>query len=98
MMINRALGHFEFYLTHYFVAAYQPGGQLPISSTNKKVKGHGLMMPSGKELGDYSEARALRTEEIPHVVNDFRLAARNAIAAGKLVVNLPAFKTTIEGS
>lgn len=61
--------------------AYQPGGQLPISSTNKKLKGQGLM-PSGKELEDYSEARALRTEEIPHVVNDFRLAARNAIAAG----------------
>eukprot|EP00250_Pteridium_aquilinum_P020521 c24846_g3_i1 orf=8-1246(+) len=61
--------------------AYQPGGQPPISSTNKKVNGKGYL-PSGTELGDYSEPRALETEEIPLVVNDFRLAAKNAIAAG----------------
>ncbi|KAH7425507.1 hypothetical protein KP509_11G058100 [Ceratopteris richardii] len=39
-------------------------------------------MPSGTEYDDYSQPRALETEEIPLVVNDFRLAARNAIAAG----------------
>eukprot|EP00250_Pteridium_aquilinum_P020518 c24846_g1_i1 orf=224-1192(+) len=61
--------------------AYQPGGQAPISSSNKKLIGKGLM-PSGKEFGEFSEPRALETEEIPLVVNDFRLAARNAIAAG----------------
>ena len=63
--------------------AYQPGGQPPISSTNQRVSGKGLM-PSGKELGEYSQPRALLTEEIPKVVNDFRLAARNAIRAGML--------------
>ncbi|MCO5570843.1 hypothetical protein L7F22_024571 [Adiantum nelumboides] len=61
--------------------AYQPGGQPPVSSTTKRVTGT-LLMPSGTESGDYSEPRALKTEEIPHIVNDFRMAARNAIAAG----------------
>ena len=64
-----------------FIIAYQPGGQPPISSTNKRVSGK-LLMPSGKEHGEYSQPRALLTEEIPKVVNDFRLAARNAIRAG----------------
>ncbi|KAH7439366.1 hypothetical protein KP509_04G057800 [Ceratopteris richardii] len=61
--------------------AYQPGGHPPFSSTNKKVNGK-CLMPSGTEYSDYSQPRALKTEEIPHVVDDFRLAARNAIAAG----------------
>lgn len=42
-------------------------------------------MPSGKELADYSEPRALKIEEIPSVLNDFRMAARNAIAAGMIL-------------
>lgn len=66
------------------VSAYQPGGRAPISSTNKKLDGKGYL-PSGKELADHSKPRALKTEEIPTVVNDFRLAARNAIAAGMLL-------------
>ncbi|KAI5079642.1 hypothetical protein GOP47_0005121 [Adiantum capillus-veneris] len=61
--------------------AYQPGGQPPISPTNKKVSGT-LLMPSGTESGEYSEPRALETKEIPLIVNDFKMAARNAIAAG----------------
>ena len=63
--------------------AYQPGGQPPISSTNKRLSGK-ILMPSGKEFGEYSQPRALLTEEIPKIVNDFRLAARNAIKAGML--------------
>ncbi|MCO5609771.1 hypothetical protein L7F22_064003 [Adiantum nelumboides] len=61
--------------------AYQPGGQPPVSSSNKKLSGK-VRMPSGKELGDYSEPRALKIDEIPLIVNCFRLAAKNAIAAG----------------
>ncbi|MCO5575576.1 hypothetical protein L7F22_029378 [Adiantum nelumboides] len=61
--------------------AYHPGGQLPVSSTTKRVSGT-LVMPSGTESGEYSEPRALKTEEIPFIVNDFRMAARNAIVAG----------------
>ncbi|KAI4324214.1 hypothetical protein L6164_023768 [Bauhinia variegata] len=51
---------------------YQPNGQAPISSTDKPVRG----MP------ECSPPRRLRTDEIPSIVNDFRLAARNAIEAG----------------
>ena len=63
------------------MSAYMPGGKAPVSSTNKKVNGKG-MLPSGKERGEFSSPRALRREEIPVIVNHYRVAARNAIAAG----------------
>ncbi|KAG4950095.1 hypothetical protein AAZX31_15G210600 [Glycine max] len=49
---------------------FKPNRQTLISSTNKPLTHNGI------------EPRALRTDEIPHIVNDFRLAARNAIEAG----------------
>ncbi|CAL0305898.1 unnamed protein product [Lupinus luteus] len=53
----------------------QPNGQAPISSTDKGIKkGVGVM--------DYSVPRRLRVDEIPMIVNDFRMAAKNAIEAG----------------
>ncbi|XP_031279314.1 putative 12-oxophytodienoate reductase 11 [Pistacia vera] len=55
--------------------AYQPNGEAPISCTNKGVT-------PGLEGGDWSPPRSLRTDEIPQIVNDFRLAACNAIEAG----------------
>lgn len=61
--------------------AYQPGGQPPVSSSTKKLEGK-CLMPTGKEFGEYSTPRALSTEEIPQIVEHFRIAARNAIAAG----------------
>ncbi|MCO5591131.1 hypothetical protein L7F22_045112 [Adiantum nelumboides] len=70
-----------FHIGRASMTAYQPGGQPPISSTDKKLVGQGLL-PSGKEHGDYAEPRALKTEEIPLIINDFQLATRNAIAAG----------------
>ncbi|KAJ8634142.1 hypothetical protein MRB53_027478 [Persea americana] len=51
---------------------FQPNGQAPISSTDK-----GLAPETG-----CSPPRRLRTDEIPRIVNDFKLAARNAIEAG----------------
>ncbi|KAG4972781.1 hypothetical protein AAZX31_11G007800 [Glycine max] len=61
-------------------SVYQPNGQAPISSTDK------LLAPQGRGDGidevHYTPPRRLRTDEIPHIVNDFRLAARNAIQAG----------------
>ncbi|KAG2375506.1 hypothetical protein LR48_Vigan442s003300 [Vigna angularis] len=50
---------------------YQPNGQQPISSTDKAVMS-----------SEYTPPRRLRTDEIPHVVNDFKIAARNAMEAG----------------
>ncbi|XP_024040284.1 putative 12-oxophytodienoate reductase 11 isoform X2 [Citrus clementina] len=53
----------------------QPNGEAPISSTSKGVT------PRVDGL-DWSPPRPLSIEEIPKIVNDFRLAARNAIEAG----------------
>ncbi|KAK4256258.1 hypothetical protein QN277_009145 [Acacia crassicarpa] len=58
----------------------QPNGQAPISCTDK---GFGPATRSnGIDDAQFTPPRRLRTHEIPHVVNDFRLAARNAIEAG----------------
>ncbi|XP_027095079.2 putative 12-oxophytodienoate reductase 11 [Coffea arabica] len=54
----------------------QPNGQAPISSTDKPLT------PEGFDAPKYSPPRRLKTEEIPGIVNDFRLAAINAIEAG----------------
>ncbi|PON73066.1 NADH:flavin oxidoreductase/NADH oxidase [Trema orientale] len=51
---------------------FQPNGEAPISPSDKTVSG----------VTEYSPPRRLRTEEIPHIVNEFRVAARNAIEAG----------------
>ncbi|GAY65174.1 hypothetical protein CUMW_239210 [Citrus unshiu] len=54
---------------------FQPNGKALISSTNKGVT-------PGLDGQDWSSPRPLRTEEIPQIGNDFRLAAPNAIEAG----------------
>ncbi|KAL3638665.1 12-oxophytodienoate reductase 1 [Castilleja foliolosa] len=53
----------------------QPNGQDPISCTDKGLT-------NGVDVDQFSPPRRLRTEEIPKIVNDFRLAARNALEAG----------------
>ncbi|ERN20059.1 hypothetical protein AMTRI_Chr11g158000 [Amborella trichopoda] len=59
---------------------YQPNGQAPISCTSKQLSPQVDANQINKL--EFSPPRALVTEEIPLVVNDFRLAARNAIDAG----------------
>jgi 12-oxophytodienoic acid reductase len=58
---------------------FRPNGEAPVSSTDKSLA-------SGKRASgdviEYSPPRRLETDEIPKIVNDFRLAARNAIEAG----------------
>jgi len=39
----------------------------------------------GLDGEDWSPPRRLRADELPRIVNDFRLAARNAIEAGVFV-------------
>ncbi|KAG9444444.1 hypothetical protein H6P81_015784 [Aristolochia fimbriata] len=58
--------------------SYMPNGEAPISCTDKPLGAH-LRMADGSE---FTPPRRLRTEEIPQIVNDFRIAARNAIEAG----------------
>ncbi|CAJ1926111.1 unnamed protein product [Sphenostylis stenocarpa] len=60
--------------------AYQPNGQAPISSTDKPLKPQ--MRSNGIDTVQFTPPRRLRTDEIPQIVNNFRLAARNAIEAG----------------
>nr|CAD1842180.1 unnamed protein product [Ananas comosus var. bracteatus] len=56
-----------------------PNGQAPISSTDKQLAPQDIQ--DGGVITS-SSSRRLRSDEIPGVVNDFRLAARNAIEAG----------------
>ncbi|KAB2616853.1 12-oxophytodienoate reductase 11 [Pyrus ussuriensis x Pyrus communis] len=58
----------------------QPNGQAPISCTDKSLTSE---TPSnGVYAIEFSPPRRLRTDEVPQIVNDFRLAARNAMEAG----------------
>ncbi|KAH9781308.1 12-oxophytodienoate reductase 2 [Citrus sinensis] len=59
---------------------YQPNGQAPISSTDKPLTPQ--IRANGVDVAQFPPPRRLRTGEIPQIVNDFRLAARNAIEAG----------------
>ncbi|KAF0890237.1 hypothetical protein E2562_002655 [Oryza meyeriana var. granulata] len=59
---------------------FQPNGQAPISSTNKSLKP--AVRANGIDVAAFSTPRPLETDEIPFVVSDFRVAARNAIEAG----------------
>ncbi|KAJ8647413.1 hypothetical protein MRB53_000436 [Persea americana] len=57
---------------------FQPNGLAPVSSTDK-----GLTPET-----EFSLRRRLRIEEIPQIVNDYRIAARNAIEAGILYMQV----------
>ncbi|KAL8137339.1 hypothetical protein V2J09_003340 [Rumex salicifolius] len=59
---------------------FQPNGQDPISCTDKPLVPQ--LRSNGYGSANYSPPRRLRTEEIPSIINDFRLAARNAMEAG----------------
>ncbi|KAF7127359.1 hypothetical protein RHSIM_Rhsim11G0059600 [Rhododendron simsii] len=59
---------------------FLPNGQAPISSTDKELTPQ--FQANGIDVAEFSPPRRLRTDEIPLVVNDFRLAARNAMEAG----------------
>ncbi|KAM0070704.1 putative 12-oxophytodienoate reductase [Helianthus debilis subsp. tardiflorus] len=58
-------------------AGFQPIWQAPISSTDK-----GFTSGGGIDVATFTPPRKLTTHEIPRVVDDFRVAARNAIEAG----------------
>ena len=57
----------------------QPGGQKPVSSTARRAQGKTF---TAKGFEDVSEPRALRLDELPGIVEAYRRAAANAIAAG----------------
>lgn len=56
-----------------------PPGEVPVSSSAGQASGRTL---TAKGLEPVSPARALRLDEIPGVIRDYAVAARNAIEAG----------------
>jgi N-ethylmaleimide reductase len=60
--------------------AYQPGEQAPLAPSAIAAKAKTFV--PGQGMVDCSTPRALETSEIAGIVNDFRVAARNAIEAG----------------
>ncbi|KAJ9167315.1 hypothetical protein P3X46_021979 [Hevea brasiliensis] len=61
-------------------SGFQPNGQAPISSTDKSLTPQ--IGCDDTDVVQFTPPRRLRTDEIPQVVNDFRIAARNAMEAG----------------
>jgi N-ethylmaleimide reductase len=59
--------------------AFQPNGELPVSASAVAAKGT-IQTPDG--LQPFPTPRALKTEEIAGVIDQFRKAAQNALAAG----------------
>ncbi|XP_028798575.1 putative 12-oxophytodienoate reductase 11 [Neltuma alba] len=59
---------------------FQPYGQAPISCTDKGVAPQ--IRSNGIDVVRYTPPRRLRTFEIPQIINDFRIAAMNAMEAG----------------
>lgn len=55
-------------------------GALPVAPSAVRLSGDGIHTPQGKK--DHEVPRALETDEIPGVVDDYRKAARLARAAG----------------
>ncbi|RID41924.1 hypothetical protein BRARA_J01847 [Brassica rapa] len=60
--------------------SFQPNGQAPISCTDKPLMPQ--IRSNGIDEAMFTPPRRLSTEEIPTIVNHFRLAARNAMEAG----------------
>ncbi len=61
-------------------SSFQENNQLPISASAIKLNGEYIHTPIGKQ--PYEAPRALETEEIPRIVEDYRLAAERAKKAG----------------
>ena len=61
-------------------SSFQENGQLPVSASAVKLNGDYIHTPIGKQ--PYETPRALETNEIPLVVEDYRRAAQRAKDAG----------------
>ncbi|RXH73743.1 hypothetical protein DVH24_016565 [Malus domestica] len=68
------------FLTYAFLTSLCPNGQAPIFSTDKPLTPQ--IRSNGIDVADFSPPRRLRTDKVPQIVKDFRLAARNVIEAG----------------
>lgn len=63
------------------LAGHQPDGARPLSPSSKAIEKPFMARTPGG-FADFPSPRALETHEIPRIVEQFRLAAKNAITAG----------------
>ena len=61
-------------------SSFQPDAQLPVAPSPIKIEGDDIHTLNGKQ--PHEVPRALETEEIPQIVEDYRLAAERAKRAG----------------
>ena len=61
-------------------SSFHEGGELPVAPSAIKIAEEGIHTPVGKQ--PYETPRALETDEIPPIVEDYRAAAKRAQAAG----------------
>jgi 2,4-dienoyl-CoA reductase-like NADH-dependent reductase (Old Yellow Enzyme family) len=62
---------------------YQPNEELPVSSSALAIQdGNKAFSLKTMQMEEYPVPRALELEEIPGIVEEFRVGAKNAIAAG----------------
>lgn len=61
-------------------SSFQENNQLPVAPSAIKIEGSKSHTPTGKQ--PYEVPRALETDEIPDIVEDYRKAAENAKKAG----------------
>ncbi|MCG6136720.1 MAG: alkene reductase [Nostoc sp. LLA-1] len=61
-------------------SSFQENDQLPVAPSAIKINGDSIHTPNGKQ--SYETPRALETDEIPLIVEDYRQAAQKAKAAG----------------
>ncbi|PZV25573.1 MAG: alkene reductase [Snowella sp.] len=76
-------GHIFLQLWHMGRAShssFQPNGELPVAPSAIAIQGDGIHTPIGKM--PYEVPRALETDEIPGIVEDYRKAAEGAKRAG----------------
>ena len=64
-------------------SSLQPGGALPVAPSAVPITGDGMLAMTARGKPEpYETPRALETHEIADVIDAFRTAARNAVAAG----------------
>ena len=61
-------------------SSFQEHNQLPVAPSAIKIEGDGIHTANGKQ--PHETPRALETEEIPQIVEDYRVCAANAKQAG----------------
>jgi N-ethylmaleimide reductase len=63
-------------------SSFQPGGVLPVAPSAVAISSEFKAMTADGKVVDYETPRALETGEVPLMVDAYRQAARNALAAG----------------